>query len=224
MPRPSTLYHLPSNHKEPLQTKPKPARPFQEAAADLCFYAGKSYLVWVDCYSDWPIIAPLDKDTTVTRITTVCTEIFSQTAVPDIMWTDGGPQFTSKVFQNFLHQWGIIHRKSTPHYPQSNGKAEATVKAMKKILRAAWTGRFLDKAVLCGSLMQYRTHHQQRTGYHQPKSYMGIPYKIVSPYIQERSHQNGSRAQQRQNNVLSSRRRQPHDDTTPQPVISQRLM
>ena len=34
--------HLPSNYKEPLQTKPKPARPFQEAAADLCFMLGKA--------------------------------------------------------------------------------------------------------------------------------------------------------------------------------------
>ena len=44
--------HLPSNHKEPLQAKPRPVRPFQEAAADFCYHAGRSYLVWVDCYSD----------------------------------------------------------------------------------------------------------------------------------------------------------------------------
>ena len=168
--------HLPSNHKEPLQTKPKPARPFQEAAADLCSHAGKSYLVWVDCYSDWPIIAPLDRDTTANHITAACTEIFSQTAVPDIAWTDG----------DFLHQWGVTHRKSIPHYPQSNGKAEATVKAMKKILRAAWTGRILDIA----------TPHQQRTGCHQLKNYMDTPYKTISLSTQVPSCQNGSRAQQ----------------------------
>ena len=34
--------HLPSNHKEPLQAKPRPVRPFQEAAADFCYHAGRS--------------------------------------------------------------------------------------------------------------------------------------------------------------------------------------
>ena len=179
----------------------------------------------MDCYSDWPIIAPLDKDTTATRITTVCTEIFSQTAVPDIVWTDGGPRFTSKVFQDFYTNGVEINRKSIPYYPQSNGKAEATVKAMKKILQAAWTGCFLDNTVLCGSLMQYRNTPSAKDGLSPAQKIdMGIPYKIVSPYTQELLHQNGNRAQQRQNDVLSRQRRQPQDDTTPQPVTFQRLV
>ena len=77
--------HLPSNHKEPLQTKPRPVWPFQEAVADLCSHAWRSYLVWVDCYSDWPIIAPMNTYTNATHLTTVCTEIFSQMAVPDVL-------------------------------------------------------------------------------------------------------------------------------------------
>ena len=169
-----------ANRRVNSKHKPKPARPFQEAAADLCSHAGKSYLVWVDCYSGWPIIALLDRDTTDNHITAACTELFSQTAIPDIVWTDGGPQFTSKVFQDFLHQWGVTHRKSTPHYPQSNGKAEATVNAMKKILRVAWTGCILDKTVLCGSLMQYHNTPSAKDGHHQLKNYMDTPYKTIS--------------------------------------------
>ena len=52
-----------------------------------------------------------------------------------------------------LASMGVLHKRSTP---QSNGKAEATVKAMKKIIRAAWKGRFLDKTALCQALIQYR--------------------------------------------------------------------
>ena len=115
--------HLPSNHKEPLQAKSRPTRPFQEAAADLCSHAGRNYLVWVDCYSDWPIIAPMHNNTTATHLTAVCTEILGQTAVPDILWMDEGPQFTSRVFQDFLHQWGVQHRRSTPHTtPKAMGR------------------------------------------------------------------------------------------------------
>ena len=82
----------------------------------------------------------MDRDTIATHLIVVCTEIFGQTAVLDVLWTDGGPQFTSRAFQDYLHQWGILHKNYTPHYPQSNRKVEATVKAMKKVLIAAWTG------------------------------------------------------------------------------------
>ena len=40
--------HLPSNPKEPLTQKPKPDRPFQEIALDLCSHAGHAYLIIVD--------------------------------------------------------------------------------------------------------------------------------------------------------------------------------
>jgi len=62
-------------------------------------------------------------------------ELFSRTAVPDLFWSYGGPQFTSRRFQDFAAQWKFKHQTSSPHYPQSNGKAEATVKSMKKIIR-----------------------------------------------------------------------------------------
>ena len=177
--------HLPSNHKEPLQAKPRPVRPFQEAAADFCYHAGRSYLVWVDCYSDWPIIAPMDRGTTASHLIAVRTEIFGQTAVPYVLWTDGGPQFTCRAFQDYLHQWGILHKKSTPQYPQSNGKAEATVKAMKRILRAAWTGRFLNKSVLCQALIQYRNTPSVRDGLSPAQKLYGHPIQDTLPIHQQ---------------------------------------
>ena len=117
--------HLPSNHKEPLQAKPRPTRPFQEAAADLCSHAGRNYLVWVDCCSDWPIITPMHNNTTGTHLTAVWTEILGQTAAPDILWMDGSPQFTSRVFQDFLHQWGVQHRRSTPKQWEGRGNRKS---------------------------------------------------------------------------------------------------
>ena len=75
-------------------------------------------------------------------------KIFAQTAVPDVLWTDRGPQFMAHQFQLFAKQWGFRHCTSTPYYPQSNGKAEATIKSMKKIIRTAWNGRQLDEDTL----------------------------------------------------------------------------
>ena len=176
--------HLPFNHKEPLQANPRPTRPFQEAAADLCSHAGRNYLMWVDCYSDWPIITPMHNNTTATHLTVVCTKILGQTAVPDILWMDGGPQFTSRVFQDFLHHWGVQHRRSTPHYPQSNGKAKITIKAIKKIIRAAWKGRFLDKTILCQALIQYRNMPSAKDGLSPAQKLYGHPIQDTLPVHQ----------------------------------------
>ena len=148
--------HLPSHPKEPLTCKPRPQRPFQEVAADFCYHAGRCYLVVVDCFTDWPTLVPLSKSTGATDLIAAARELFSRTAVPDTFWSDGGPQFTSRQFQHFCTQWGIKHQTSYPHYPQSNGKAEATVKAMKKIIRTVWNGRFLEEDKLCKALLQYR--------------------------------------------------------------------
>ena len=106
----------------------------------------------------------MNKGTTASHLIAVCTEIFGRTAVPDILWTNGGPQFTSRAFQDYLHQWSIFHKKSTPHDPQSNSKVEATVKAMKKVLKTAWTGRFLNKSVLYQALIQYHNTPSMRDG------------------------------------------------------------
>ena len=87
--------HLPSHQKELMISKPRPTRPFQEIAADFCQHAGKYYLVFVDCFTDWPTIVPLGTSTTATDLITASRELFSRTAVPDVFWSDGGPQFTS---------------------------------------------------------------------------------------------------------------------------------
>jgi len=97
--------HLPSNTKEPIIQKPQPSRPFQEIAVDLCSYAGQDYLIMVDCYTDWPDIIPMTRNTTTPRITTALTQAFCRTAIPDILWSDGGPQFTSHHFNQFAWQW-----------------------------------------------------------------------------------------------------------------------
>ena len=103
-------YHLPSNPKEPIVSKPKPLRPFQEVAVDFCTYGGKQFLIIVDCYTDWPDIIPMGTNTTTHHLITALCSIFCRTAIPDILWSDGGPQFTAKAFQMFatLHPPEIL--------------------------------------------------------------------------------------------------------------------
>ena len=123
--------YLPFNAKEPIIFKARPTRPFQEVAADLCYHAGRHYLVIIDCYSDWLTIAPMGTEVTSLNVVSAFRALFSQTAISDVLWSDGRPQFTAKYFQSFADRWGFFHHKSTPHYPQGNGQAESAVKSTK---------------------------------------------------------------------------------------------
>ena len=81
---------------------------------------------------------------------------FCRKGVPDIVWSDQGTQFMSKQFQEFAKQWGFRHLTSTPRYPQNNGKSEATIKSMKKLIRTSWKGRSMDEDAFTRALLQHR--------------------------------------------------------------------
>ncbi len=51
-------------------------------------------------------------------------------AQPRIM-SDNGPQFIAKDFKKFIGISGVTHVRTSPHYPQSNGKIERWHKSLK---------------------------------------------------------------------------------------------
>ena len=173
--------HLPSNPKEPIVSKPRPTRPFQEVAIDFCTYGGKQFLIIVDCCTDWPDIVPMGTNTTTRHLISTLQSAFCRTAIPDILWSDGGPQFTSLMFSTFANQWGFTHQTSSPRYPQSNGKVEATVKSMKKLLAASWDHRHLNNDKLCRTLLQYRNTPSRRDGLSPAQKLFGHPVQDTLP-------------------------------------------
>ena len=172
---------LPSHCKEPLIMKPRPSKPFQEIATDFCSYAGHNFLVIVDCYTDWPDIIHMGRNTTTPHLITTLLKAFCRTGAPDIVWSDQGPQFTSKLFQDFTKDWGFHHVTSSPTYPQSNGKAEATVKSMKKLIQASWTRDALDERKLTRALLQYHNTPSQRDRLSPAQKLFGQPIQDTLP-------------------------------------------
>ena len=119
--------------------------------------------------------------TTTYHLTKVLRQSFCRTGVPDILWSNQGPQFMAKSFQVFARRWGFTHNTSSPHYPQSNGKIEATVKSMKKLIKTSWSGRTLDDGKLTRALLQYRNTPSHKDGLSPAQKLYGQPIQDTIP-------------------------------------------
>ena len=94
--------------------------------------------------------------------------------------SDGGPQFASRQFNQFLERCGVSAAPSTPHYHQSNGHAEAAVKAIKKLIATTTVKGGLDDENFQRGLLEYRNNH--RAGGLSPAQILfGHPLRSVVP-------------------------------------------
>ena len=125
--------HLKSQRHEPLQSHPTPELPWHMVATDLFEIKNSTYLLLVDYYSRFPVLHKLGS-TTSKVIVQEMKAVFSKLGVPNIIVSDGGPQYTSAEFKDFMKQWQIEPRVSSPRNPQSNGMAERCVQTMKASL------------------------------------------------------------------------------------------
>ena len=124
----------PSQRSEPLQLSPAPLYPFQQICMDFFQRGHHAYLSVVDRFSGWISVYHFPNRTTSSKLINSCRDLFATYGAPEEISTDGGLQFTSAEFQEFLKNWGTRHRLSSAEYPQSNGRAEASVKSAKKII------------------------------------------------------------------------------------------
>ena len=130
------LTYSPHQQKEPLLSHEVPDRPWAKIAADLFQFENKQYLVTTDYYSNFFEVDRMYSTTSDAVIKKLKAHI-ARYGVPDEMVSDNGPQFAAEEFRVFAQRYGFRHTRTSPHYPQSNGKAESAVKQAKKILRMA---------------------------------------------------------------------------------------
>lgn len=60
--------------------------------------------------------------------------------------TDNGPQFIARDFKNFIRMAGMTHVRTSPYYPQSNGKIERWHKTIKNTTIRPLSPESLDEA------------------------------------------------------------------------------
>ena len=106
--------------------------------SDIFILEGANYIICGDFYSKMILIQclPSGQSNTI-KVIWLLKEMFSEHGIPEILHSDNGPQYASAQFANFCTSWGITHETSSPHYPQSNGFAEACVKLMMHALQHA---------------------------------------------------------------------------------------
>lgn len=73
--------------------------------------------------------------TTSKSVTEAICQIFTRFGILEVTRSHNGPQFASAKFGRFTKEWGIRHITSSPYNPQSNGKADCTMKTVKNFMR-----------------------------------------------------------------------------------------
>jgi len=134
---PSCNRNAPSNARLPPSVPHIPSTPFEAVFADFFDFRGWHYLVLGDRLSGWTSVHRTPTGTAISGakgLETCLRHLFITFGVPEELSSDGGPEFTAGITQDFLERWGIRHRISSAYHAQSNGRAELAVKATKRLL------------------------------------------------------------------------------------------
>ena len=124
------------NAAAPLTPTPTPSHPWQMCAKDIFMLEGIDHLVVGDLYSKMIFVRCLPPgQSNANKVVSLLKEMFSEHGIPEVLHSDNGTQYVSAQFANFCMYWGISHKTSSPHYPQSNGFNEACVKCAKHALQ-----------------------------------------------------------------------------------------
>ena len=132
--------HAKRPEKEPTHQWIYPSKPFERIHVDFAEFDHRMYLLIVDAYSKWLEVFEMGRDCTSSRTVSSLLQVISRFGIPQILVSDNGPQFVSKEFELFCQQNGIIHKRSPPYHPASNGQVERLVQELKKALRTREPG------------------------------------------------------------------------------------
>ena len=152
----------PSQPEMPPVPPERPEYPMQRICSDIAYLGGKTYLVIVDRFTNWPSVYPADGSKGVIK---ALRYHFVTYGAAEELSTDGGPEYLAAETQEFLRKWRVHHRVSSAYYPKSNLRAELGVKVIKRLLREnVGAGGTLDTDKVARALLGYRNTPNQELG------------------------------------------------------------
>ena len=144
----------------------QPLEPHQHWHVDICYLnlCGTFYYMCaiLDGYSRYVVHWEIRQ-----QMTTADVEIIIQRAkerfpgVQPRIISDNGPQFIAKDFKEFIRCCGMTHVRTSPFYPQSNGKIERWHQSLKKeCLRPKTPGSVEEARRVVAAFVQTYNHHR----------------------------------------------------------------
>ena len=131
-----------------LEALPQPNKRFSHVHIDIVGplngSANSRLFTMIDRWTGWPEAIPiLDGKHADAK---VCAQILvdswiSRFGVPQILTSDCGKQFTSKIWKEVMEILGIKHILTSTYHPQSNGKVERMHRTLKNSLRSRLDGK-----------------------------------------------------------------------------------
>ena len=181
------LVSSPAN-PEPIKSTPLPSGPWQHLAIDLLgpLPSGESVLVIVDYFSRYYEVEVM-RSTTSEKVIECLEKIFTTHGLPLSLRNDNGPQFRSEVFELYLDDNGIEHRKTTPLWPQANGEVERQNKSLLKRMKIAQAEGKEWKKEIRKYLVAYRSTPHTTTGVSPAELLFGRKMRTKLPELKEES-------------------------------------
>ena len=94
--------------------------PFESVFADFFQNSGYHYLLAGDRLSGWVEVYQSkvgSPSAGASGLVAHLRKLFMNFGIPEILSSDGGPEFIATETQDFLTRWGVYHRKSSSHNP-----------------------------------------------------------------------------------------------------------
>ena len=179
--------NAPSKPDEPAILTDAPKYPFQQVASDLFEIEGTYFLTYVDRLTGFPELAHFQSGTSSSNIIGIIREFFHRWGVPEEISLDGAPNLSSSEIVEWLKKWKVSIRLSSAYFPQSNGRAEAAVKSMKRLLKGKLgRGGSLKTDAVAEGLLQYRNTPLRNVNKSPAELALGRSIRDTIPLPQER--------------------------------------
>ena len=108
--------------------------PWQIIGSDFFHYQGSHFLIVTDYFSGFPEVEFIGSNSefpTAKSLINKFNLILARYGIPEKLISDGGPEYTSRAFRDFVKKWQFTHQTSSPEY--AKGKYRATPIAGSKL-------------------------------------------------------------------------------------------